>query len=81
MHSHLMDRERHMLEVLDALGGSATTGQIRLVTSPSVHKHLFHTLSKLRDDGFVRQYARGHYALLPSGRTALKTPADMRAAS
>jgi hypothetical protein len=74
MQPHLVDRERYMLEVLDALGGNATVGQIRSVASPFLNRNLHPILAKLCEHGFVRQYARNHYALLPSGRTTLKAP-------
>lgn len=72
----LTDREIYMLDVIDALGGSARKSQIA-VAADTLLSSFAATMLKLCDHGLLRIEAGEHYALTPRGRAALASPLDL----
>jgi ribosomal protein S19E (S16A) len=70
-HGTLTDYAALVMEAVDALGGDVHITELKGAIRWQARAKLAKVLTALSEQGFLAHYARGRYALTPTGRSAL----------
>jgi hypothetical protein len=81
MQTSLSNKELIVLEAVEALGGTATSGRLKTLIRRQLRDQIFDLLSGMEARGLLSRYARASYVLTRDGRTTLRTSQSLPLAS